>query len=238
MLSARNLFFETTFKALLVTASNAFCFRGTSHGETIIQTSYHVKVPHWYATHPSTEYKENWLASSDQLRPVVVRFHQVAALLLVTLMSLSVGMWLLMRLIYPQPLSHQDDLSGYEALLPGENTNPVDFGFQLLDCACGISEPKLNYEQPTTYIKRVHFQQVVLLDTPYQQKQIARFTLYSKTLQLLDLLWRWGRPTSTERDIPNKHWDVVWLTDELTISVFIQRLNINAAVSGVWIVLN
>ncbi len=232
-----------------------------------MQTSNNLKLAHWYAAQglfaPISASEKHIPNSCNPLKAMLVQFHRLSLLLLLTLMVLSVGIRLVMRVIYPQPLPHLDDMTGYEVLMPGTIVDPEDFGlskspfsfhpsellpgvivdsedFGLRLSAHSLYPAELNLDilQTNTYISIADLPQIVAINIPYQEKIIRQFTLYSKTLRFLDLLWRWGRPTSTEKDIPNKHWDIVWRTDSLTISVFIQRLNINTAVSGVWIVLN
>lgn len=207
-----------------------------------MQTSNNLKLAHWYAAQglfaPISASEKHIPNSCNPLKVIRVQFHRLSLLLLLTLMVLSAGIGLVMRVIYPQPLPHLDDMTGYEVLMPGTIVDSEDFGLRLSAHSLYPAELNLDILQTNTYISIADLPQIVAINIPYQEKIIRQFTLYSKTLRFLDLLWRWGRPTSTEKDIPNKHWDIVWRTDSLTISVFIQRLNINTAVSGVWIVLN
>lgn len=204
--------------------------------------SNNLKLTHWCVAQglfaPISSSEKQFPNSCNPLKVMRVQFHRLSLLLLLTLMVLSVGIGLVMRVIYPQPLPHLDDMTGYEALMPGTIVDPEDFGLRLSAHSFYPAELNLDILQTNTYISITDLPQIVAINIPYQEKIIRQFTLYSKTLRFLDLLWRWGRPTSTEKDIPNKHWDIVWRTDSLTISVFIRRLNINTAVNGVWIVLN
>ncbi len=195
-----------------------------------MQTVYHTKLVTWS--------EENLFHSQYPLRPIVGLFYRLATLLLITLMAVSVMLWLTMRIIYLQPQPHVDDFSGYEALLPGETSNPEDFGFQILQHTSRPEEMNLDVAHTNTYMNTGTTPQVIVIDTPYRQKQIVRFSVYSKQLHLSDLMWRWGRPTYKQKDIVGKHWDFKWLGDNYTVSVDCHTLKLEAPVALVIITLN
>ncbi len=176
--------------------------------------------------------------SKHPLKPAVGDFHRLAVLMLsfTVILTLSVGLG--MRLLYPQPDVRSDDLSGYEAFMPGEIFNPEDYAFHLIPDSWHPEETNLDQTQTNTYIDSSAIRKLVVLEISYQQKQIGRFTFYSMRLRLLDLLWRWGRPDYKQKDIRNHCWVIKWFKQQYTVSITCRKLNLENPIEVVTITLH
>ena len=200
-----------------------------------MQTIYRTKVAVWQAARPppvlSTTSEDMLVQPTYPLWPLVGQFHRCMTMMLVTSVVVSAMVWLGMRIIFPT-IHHFDDLSGYEALMPGETTNPEDYSFRLVTHASGLPQTK------NTYMNSLYISEVVIIEIAYEHEQIVRFTLYSNKIRLVDLLWRWGRPTYTHKDTTSKHWDLEWHKDHYTVSIECRTPNICCSVKSVRIALN